>query len=213
MSDGVLDESLRAEVSDEEFAFLSSLRPSRIREVQAGRRGWTAVELIDVEADGGVLRDVLERFGVRVSRTAIGQARHLVDALKDAERAPYVLIACHGDERGIIIPPLAEEYERFQPFYERFGPAEVRRFARFDGSVVIATGCDTGSEPLAEAFLDAGAAAYLAPDGGLFGYASVFAPIFLFYELTEGRALEQAVERLQRHDAELAMWKLFRRAG
>lgn len=42
-----------------------------------------------------------------------------------------------------------------------------------------------------------------------FGYASLFVPIFLFYELTEGCSLEEAVERLHRHDQELAMWRLF----
>jgi hypothetical protein len=44
-----------------------------------------------------------------------------------------------------------------------------------------------------------------------FGYASFFAPLFLFYELTEGRTLAEAVARLQAHDRELAMWRLYRR--
>ena len=58
--------------------------------------------------------------------------------------------------------------------------------------------------------LDAGAAAYVAPVGAPFGYASFFAPVFLFYELTEGRSLDEAVERLRAHDRELGMWRLFR---
>jgi hypothetical protein len=39
--------------------------------------------------------------------------------------------------------------------------------------------------------------------------ASAFAPLLLFYELTEGRSLERALERLRDHDRELAMWRLF----
>jgi hypothetical protein len=53
--------------------------------------------------------------------------------------------------------------------------------------------------------------AYVAPRGAPFGYASLFAPLLLFYELTERRTLRQAVGRLQAHDAELAMWRLYTR--
>jgi hypothetical protein len=109
-----------------------------------------------------------------------------------------------------VVPELAEEIERFQPFHRRCGPSELRSFACLPESVVIATGCDTGNAELAEAFFSAGASAYVAPAGAPFGYASVFAPIFLFYELTERRSLDQAVDRLRAHDAELSMWRLFR---
>ncbi|MCV2491025.1 hypothetical protein OF117_16850 [Geodermatophilus sp. YIM 151500] len=194
---------------DDEAAWLAALRPSRIRQVQAGAPAWTRVELVDVDTGHGpVLRDALEAFGIRVDRTAIGQARHLVAALTGGERAPYVVLACHGDEGAIVLPELAEEVERWQPFHGRLGPADLRSFARFDGATVIATGCDTGHPDLARAVLDCGAAAYVAPAGGPFGYASLFAPVFLFYELVEGRTLEQAVGRLQAHDRELAMWRL-----
>jgi hypothetical protein len=101
--------------------------------------------------------------------------------------------------------------ERFQPYHRRLRPDDIRQLARLQGSVVIATGCDTGAPGLADAFLDAGADAYVAPAGAPFGYASFFAPLFLFYELTEGRTLAEAVARLQAHDRELAMWCLFRR--
>jgi hypothetical protein len=39
----------------------------------------------------------------------------------------------------------------------------------------------------------------------------VFAPLFFFYELTEQRTPAEAVERLQAHDGELAMWQLHQR--
>jgi hypothetical protein len=197
-------------ISDEERAYLATLRPSRVREVQAGATGWTRVDVIDVEAFEAVaLRAVLEQFGVRVQLFGVGQARHLVRALGGEATAPYVVLACHGDEGRILLPELAEEVERFQPVHGSLGPDDVRRFARLPGSVVISTGCGTGTPALAEAFLDAGASAYLAPAGAPFGYASVFAPLYVFYKLTEQRSLEHAVERLRAHDGELAMWRLF----
>ncbi len=65
-----------------------------------------------------------------------------------------------------------------------------------------------GPPDLVEAVLDCGAGAYIAPDGAPFGYASLFAPLLLFYELTERRTLTEAVDRLAGHDGELSMWRL-----
>ncbi|NUU20863.1 MAG: hypothetical protein HOV68_05010 [Streptomycetaceae bacterium] len=198
----------------EEAAWLATQRPSRVREVQAGRLAWTEIDLLDVESGSArPLRDALEVFGVRVNYLPVGQPRHLVAAL-DGSRpiAPYVLLACHGDEGRIIVcEELADELATFQPFNGSLGPAEVRAHVRLPGSTVIVTGCDTGHPDLAEAFLDAGATAYIAPREAPFGYASVFAPLMLFYELTEQRTLPQAVAHLRAHDKELAMWELFQR--
>ena len=63
---------------------------------------------------------------------------------------------------------------------------------------------------LSGAYFAGGATAYIAPAGAPFGYASAFAPLMLFYELTEGCSLEEAVQRLRDHDHELSMWQLFR---
>jgi hypothetical protein len=199
-------------VSDEERAYLATLRPSRIREVQAGRNGWTCVDLIDVESGEAVaLRGALELFGVRVRRFPVGQARHLVRALGGEASAPYVVLACHGAAGRVLLPELADEIERFQPLHGSVGPDELRRLARLSsGAVVISTGCETGTPELADAYFQGGASAYVAPTGAPFGYASAFAPLLLFYELTERRSLERAVERLRDHDRELSMWRLFR---
>ncbi|MFD6435032.1 hypothetical protein [Streptomyces venezuelae] len=203
---------------DAEARWLGTQRPSRIREVQAGRLAWTRVDLLDVEEGGArALRDALEVFGVHVTYVPVGQPRHLVAALggdsgtsADGAHpvAPYVIIACHGDEGRIHIPELAPEMARFQPFNEEMGPDEVRAHVRLPGSVVILTGCDTGDPELVDAFLEAGASACVAPRGAPFGYASVFAPLFLFYELTELRTLEEAVDHLRAHDDELSMWHI-----
>ncbi|MYY87163.1 MULTISPECIES: hypothetical protein [unclassified Streptomyces] len=191
-----------------EARWLATQRPSRIREVQAGRPAWTRVDLLGVEEGGArALRDALEVFGVQVTYVRVGQPRHLIAALDDPD-APYVIIACHGDEGRILLPELAPELARFQPFDGEMGPAEVRTHVRLSGSVVILTGCDAGDPELVDAFLDAGASACVAPRGAPFGYASVFAPLFLFYELTELRTLEQAVARLRAHDDELSMWHI-----
>jgi len=193
-----------------ETKWLASLRPSRIREVQAGATCWSEVDLIDIESGtGDALRQALETFGLRVNRFPIGQARHLVQALSGGHRAPFVILACHGDDGSIVLPELDPELERYQPFHEGVSPESLRSFARFDGATVLATGCDTGHPDLVSAVLGSGASAYVAPQGAPFGYASFFAPVFLFYELAEQRTLADAVQRLATHDRELGMWGLF----
>ncbi|MFJ9821545.1 hypothetical protein ACIRU3_41140 [Streptomyces sp. NPDC101151] len=198
---------------DDETRWLATQRPSRVREVQAGHLAWTEVDVIDI-GDGLArpLRDGLEVFGVQVNYLRIGQPRHLLAAL-DGSRpiAPYVIVCCHGDEGRILMPELAEELARYQPFNGPVGPDLVRRHFSLPGTVTLVTGCDTGEAALAEAFLDAGAALYIAPTGAPFGYASVFAPWFFFYELTEQRTPQEAVARLRAHDNELAMWQLYQR--
>jgi hypothetical protein len=197
----------------DEHEYLASLRPSRIREVQAGEPAWAEVEVVDVESgEAEAVRAGLEAFGTRVRLTRVGQGRHLTSALGGGTDAEFVVLLCHGDEGSIVLPELAEELQQYQQLHTRVAPDDVRSFARLDGQVVIATGCDTGDPALAEAFLDCGAEAYVAPAGGPFRYASVFAVLFLFYELAGKRSLADAVDRLRAHDDELSMWRLYRRA-
>ena len=202
-----------ANVGSEERAYLATLRPSRIRAVQAGALQWTSVDIIDVNSGGGAaMRAALERFGIGVRLMRVGQARHLVAALGGQADAPFVILDCHGDQGRIVLPELADEVDRHQPLRGSVGPPELRSFARVrPDAVVISTGCDTGTPELGAAFLGSGASAYVAPAGAPFGYASVFAPLLLFYELTERRSLRDAVARLRRHDQELSMWRLFER--
>ena len=196
----------------EEAAWLASLRPSRIREVQAGATAWTSVDLVAFEGGGDeALRAVLEAMRVKVNRFPVGQARHAVRVLDGTEAtAPYVVLACHGDEGRILLPDLAPQVERFQPFHRWLTPDDLRATVNLPGRTVIATGCDTGTQDLADAFFAGGCDAYLAPEGAPFGYASILVITLVFYELVQGRTLETAVEKVRALDDELAMWRLFR---
>ncbi len=192
-----------------ESRWLASLRPSKLREVQGGALSWTQVRLIDATGLGAAQRPVLEQLGIQVELCRVGQARHLVAALT-APAVPYVVLECAGDEGAIVLDELAEEVQRYQPFGPQVGPDDIRRVAELHGATVIATGAELGGVEMADAFLDAGAEAYVAPTGAPFGYAGTFAVALLFYELAEGRSLEAAVAKLRAHDDELAMWELTR---
>jgi hypothetical protein len=74
-------------MNGEEEEWLATQRPSRVREVQAGRLAWTEVDLIDI--DGGfthALRDGLEVFGVQVNYR---NASHLVHVSFDRPFRSY----------------------------------------------------------------------------------------------------------------------------
>ena len=177
--------------------------------VAAGATHWAAVDLIDLGNDGADIRSALEQFGLRVNRVPIGQARHLVTALSEGYRAEFVVLDCHGEDGAVLIPELSPELEREQPIHRVLTGDDLRGFARFGGATVISTGCGTGTPELGEAVLACGAAGYVAPTGQPEGHASFFALSYLFYEVTEGRSVAAAAERLAGHDAELAMWRYF----
>jgi len=76
--------------------------------------------------------------------------------------------------------------------------------------VVISTGCDTRRTRAGGGVLRGRRGRLRRAVRAPFGYASAFAPLLLFYDLTEGRSLDAAVARLRAHDRELEMWRLFR---
>jgi len=193
-----------------EAAYWQTLRPSLILSVAKGASYWTSVDLLDGDVWGAPIRTALEGFGIKVNRFPVGRGQHVLNVLSGEEAtAPYVLLAMHGDQDQLLLPPLAEEIAATERFLDALTPQDLHSFVDLPGRVVISLGCETGTPNFAHAFLDHGCTAYLGPQGAPFGYASLFVPIFLFYELREGRSLEEAVERLHRHDQELAMWCLF----
>jgi GNAT superfamily N-acetyltransferase len=203
-----------AAVADlEEASWLATLRPSRVREIEAGATSWTSVDLAacSTGAEPYALRAVLESLRIRVNLVPVGQARHLVRLFDGSEAsAPFLVLACHGEGSRILLPCLAPQVERFQPYHGSLGPQEIAACARLAGRTVICAGCDTGTPELAEAFLAAGCDAYLGPAGAPFGYASTIVVAVVFFELIQGRSIDSAVDKLAAIDSELAMWRLCR---
>ncbi|MBF6174437.1 hypothetical protein [Nocardia blacklockiae] len=187
---------------------------SRIEDIVDGKLAWTEVDLLDIgDSSARVLRSALEELGIRVNYLPIGQPRHVIAALGgDHPIAPYVIVSCHGDSGSIILPELGGTVADAQPFVDRMGPEQVERYLRIPGSVVISTGCETGEPALAQAFLRAGAGSYFAPTDAPDGYAAFVAVLLMFYELTEGRELLDAAERVRTYNDNLSMWRLWHRS-
>lgn len=157
------------------------------------------------------LRAALEWWNVEVHLRHVGAADQLV-ALLDGTIAlsPLVFLMCHGDERGILLPELAPELEQAQPFSGAVGPDELRHVLQLPGCVVVNTGCATGTQELAAAFLDGGASVYMGPAGYPDAPASLFFCLaFAYGHLVRGYALAGAHRRATEHDGETAQFQYF----
>jgi len=167
------------------------------------------VELIDIDIEGAV-RELLEGFGAQVIRYPIGQPLHLVEVLEAEVRAPYLLINAHGDERGILLPELDAEIASNQPFDQVLTPELVREYGRISGAVVVTTACASGSQSMADAWLAAGASAYVAPSGFPGGADAVMFASHLFWlMLCRLQPLDQAFTAASAIGGDAGMFRLF----
>lgn len=184
-----------------------------MRAIQDGELGWTRADILECKSsgEGAAIRGVLEQFGVTVGYFPIGQARHLIRLIGGEATAPYLVISCHGDEGGILLPDLAPEWEERQPVHHRFMPGDVLTHASLDHQTVICTGCEMGTDAMGQAWLDRGASAYVAPEGYPDGGAPLIVISRLVYELARNRPLDEAIDQIRRHDSELAMWRMWSR--
>lgn len=184
-----------------------------MEDILAGKLAWTEVDLLDIEdSSAQALRSALEQLGIRVNYHPVGQPRHVIAVLSgDRPIAPYVIVGCHGDNGRILLPELGGPVADAQPFNGSMGPDQVRKHLRIPGSTVISTGCETGKPEVAQAFLDVGAGSYFAPTDAPDGHAAFLAVLLLFYELTDGRELRDAADRVRTYNDDLSMWRLWER--
>lgn len=156
------------------------------------------------------LRSVLESFGVEVRCHFIGHVKRLVSFL-NAEEFLYkvVILSCHGDERGIILPELAAELDKTMPYQGVLSASNCREFVRLKHQVVINTGCCLGKDDFADSFIKNGASAYIGFEDYPEGNAVVFFIIsFLYFYLYKRLPLNEAFAKARSIDKETSMAKL-----
>ena len=67
--------------------------------------------VINDDLEALAFRSALEYWGIRVNLHLIGKSQDLVDLFKE-ELSSYLFIFCHGTDKGIVLPELAEEVAR-----------------------------------------------------------------------------------------------------
>jgi len=205
--------SMKAAIqTSEDSPYWSTVRPSMVRRVAQGASYWTSVDVLEAGGGAPAIRLTLEEMSIKVNLLPYGTTQHIVNVLSGVEAtAPYLVIgsSMYADDGNIPLPQNADEIDASQPFRGSLSPDDLRSFVDLPGRTVFALGGDMGDERIAQAFLDAGCAAYVGPQGGPFWYGASFMVNYVFYELTQQRPLAAALERLRAHDTEMAMWRLF----
>jgi hypothetical protein len=137
------------------------------------------------------IRGALELFRLPVYMHFCVQKRNVLDVL--AGRIPdseYVVLALHScvayssqiDEPSMST--VVEEVDgRWQPWRLDLTPQTIREVVQLEGRKVVNVVCDSGSPEVAQAFLDAGCAAYIGADGGVDQDACALFTIGFFYHL------------------------------
>lgn len=171
-----------------------------------------AVDLLALDYQEAIaVRFLLEYIGVRVTIHLPGLPREVLDVLV-AQRPceEHLILCCHGDDRGIVMDELAPELYEGQPFTDRLTPEVVAREASLGGRTVVITGCGTGGHNFADAFLSAGAAVYVGPDG--YPQDALFFLSHLYYGLRGGLTIDGAVASARDHEyGDTQMFRLWRR--
>jgi hypothetical protein len=185
-------------------------RPSRVWDVADGAVWWTTVDLFAGHGMDGIvsaLRPSLEAMRIGVALWSLANDRNVrrVFAGEDSH-APYVIVAMHGDAGRMLLTPGAGAPDS----KSSFSVDEVRSMVRVPGKVVLGIGCASGTQEWADAFFEGGATDYVAPISAPFAHAASVFTTILFYGLTQGRDLAEAVATARAVDDELAIFRHFR---
>ena len=82
---------------------------------------------VDDTLEAVALRAVLECWNVRVSLHLVGQAADLVQIFDGTQSiSKHVILSCHGDERGLLLPELDPSVEDTQPYHTVLTPDNLR---------------------------------------------------------------------------------------
>lgn len=71
----------------------------------------------------------------------MGNASDIVNYFSSKPVHELILIAAHGDERGLLLPDLGESIKGHYPFVDVIRPEDFRTFLALQQNIVLSTGC------------------------------------------------------------------------
>ncbi len=165
---------------------------------------------IDTGNEADAIRSAAEGWAYFVTVDWIGNSQDFVDSLSSSPNADIIIIAGHGDERGICLPELAEEIKHKYPYDDVVTSEELKSFLKLKNNLVINLACMSGTEALAKAFLEAGAKTYIGPTDYCEGDASQMYALELLYNYHMNKGdISSAHEVASGHKDDRAMFKIF----
>lgn len=142
------------------------------------------------------VRYAAEYWGALVTVTWVGNSAQIVDFLSNKPDNDVIIISGHGDERGLLLPELAQEIKSNYQYNDVIKAQDFREFLRLDGNTVINTACVCGMQPIADAFLAGGARYYIAPKDYIDGNASLMYLLSFLYEYMHNRQNVEVAHRV-----------------
>lgn len=120
------------------------------------------------------LRTVLESFALQVDFHYLIQKRQVLDFFAQSRNYAYTVIFCHGSGESVddmhlrieVVDQQSGDYdnpEGWDFIAVELTPARIAEYIQNRDGTLLSTACGSGRKPLAEAFLNAGYSAYIAP--------------------------------------------------
>jgi len=135
------------------------------------------------------IRSMLEAFALRAHLVRCVQKGNVFEVmargLPDSEYVvmcpgPFML---EGDDLDVAFSVVDDAGGRWESVLVSFKPDDISRSVRLPGRTVISLGCRSGREPIANAMLNAGCRAYIAPLGTVDADACALFTVSFFYHL------------------------------
>ena len=139
------------------------------------------------------LRSVLEASGHDVHLRFIATPYHFRQLVAAQPVPDMLVICCHGADGGLYIGPVADSVGGHELVNGSLMPECFASHVALRGCTVLCTACDAASATLAQAFLQGGARAYLAPAGEPDGNDMLLAAHVVLHGLLRGVDPHQAV--------------------
>jgi hypothetical protein len=135
------------------------------------------------------IRGMLEAYGLRGHLVRCAQKRNVFEVMSGSiPDADYVVMCpgpfmLEGDDLEVALSVVDDASGQWQRVLVSFRPDDVTRSIRLAGRTIISLGCRTGREPIANAMLEAGCRAFIAPAGYVDADACALFTVGFFYHL------------------------------
>ena len=167
-----------------------------------------AVVALGDSGEAHLTRDILESLHAVVTLHSPGTPKDFLTVLGQGATEPeYLIINGHGDDNGYVFGEYIPEIDTSMLIDGSLPPRAISGRVNLPGKIVISTACDSGSDPMCDAFLSGGVAVYIAPKGQPLGSDIPLFLHMLFHQVLKKEVnLETALDAARALDPELSMF-------
>lgn len=162
--------------------------------------------------EASAIRSILEYFTIQIRMHYIGNVQHLISLFKAQDYlSKTIIISCHGDKEGLLIPELSKEIEEKMPFHKTLSAPNLLEMLNFNDSLVINTGCCLGKEEFAKSFIAKGVRTYIGATDyieatTMLMFVINFAYFHFVLSLPPQAAFNKALSNLPPEESKIALW-------